>query len=408
MPWKTISKVEQRFELVRLWRAGVVCKSELCRRFRIARTTAYKWIGRYRQWGLAGMHDRPRRPHRVAGKTDGRWLRRLRRLRLRHPTWGARKLGHVLAEQFGSERAPASATVSRWLKRWGLARGKRRQRRGPTLCRRPLRRARRSHDVWTVDFKGWHRTAQGQRVEPLTVRDLYSRYGLAIVLLRHQTIEQTQGAMRKIFRRHGVPRCIRCDNGSPFGAGGPTKLSRLSAWWVKLGIEVDFITPGCPQENGSHEQFHRVYKAEVPLQKQRGKNNDQRQTNQWLSHYNFERPHEGIGMRRPAQLFQRNPRRLPKAIKPWRYPAEWRRCWVRGNGEINWQGKRRYIGEAFVRDYVGIKRSIGKTWRVYFGPILIGVLHPDDQGSIRMVRYTKKAKPGPGIPARYARLHARA
>lgn len=408
MPWKTSSKVEQRFELVRLCRTGVIRKNELCRRFGIARSTAYKWIERYRQGGLAGLRDRSRGPHRVAGKTDGRWLRRLRRLRLRHTTWGARKLRHVLAEQFGSDQVPASATISRWLKRWGLARGKRRPRRGPTLCRRPLRRARRCHEVWTVDFKGWYRTGDGRRVEPLTVRDLYSRYGLAIVLLDHQTVAQTQEAMRKIFRKHGVPRSIRCDNGSPFGAGGPTKLSRLSAWWIKLGIEVDFITPGQPQENGSHEQFHRVYQAEVPLQRLGAKSNDQRQTNQWLRHYNQDRPHEGIGMRRPAELFGRNPRRLPKAIKPWRYPARWRQCWVRGNGEINWQGQRRYVGEAFVRDYVGIKRSTGKTWKVYFGPILIGVLHPEDRGSIRMVRYAKKAKPGPGIPARYARLHARA
>jgi transposase InsO family protein len=118
------------------------------------------------------------------------------------------------------------------------------------------------------------------------VRDLYSRYGLAIVLQRHQTVKETQAAMKKIFRQHGIPRCIRCDNGSPFGAGGPTGLSRLSVWWVKLGIEVDFITPGCPQENGSHEQFHRVYKAEMP---------PRWQTKKWLHHYNHERPHEGVG-----------------------------------------------------------------------------------------------------------------
>ena len=407
MPWKYKSEIEQRLDLVRQWRAGVVGKSELCRQFKIARTTAYKWVRRYRQQKLAGLHNRPRRPRRVAGRTARRWLRRLRWLRLRHPTWGARKLRHVLAERFGPEQLPASATISRWLKRWGLAKGKRRGRRGPTLCRPPLRRARHCHDVWTVDFKGWHRTTEGRRVEPLTVRDLHSRFGLAIVLLRRQTVEETQAAMRKVFRRHGVPRCIRCDNGGPFGAVGPTGLSRLSAWWVKLGIEVDFITPGCPQENGSHEQFHRVYKAEVASQAMAGRNGAQRQTNQWLRHYNQERPHEGIGMRRPVELFGRNTRRLPKAIKPWRYPAQWHRCWVRGNGEINWQGRRRYVGEAFVRDYVGLKRSLGKTWKVYFGPVLIGVLHPEEGGSIRMVKYTNKAKPVPGVPARFARLHAR-
>jgi hypothetical protein len=240
------------------------------------------------------------------------------------------------------------------------------------------------------------------------VRDLHSRYGLAIVLLSRQTIEETQAAMRRVFRCHGLPRCIRCDNGAPFGAVGPTGLSRLSAWWIRLGIEVEFITPGCPYENGAHEQFHRIYKAEVACQPQMDPASQQRQTNKWLRHYNRERPHEGLGMRRPAEVFERNHRRKPKALRAWRYPSGWQKRRVRGNGEINWEGQRRYVGEAFVRDYVGLKRSVGKTWKVHFGSILIGVMHPDESGSIRMAKYIKPARSGSGVPARSARLHARA
>jgi putative transposase len=408
MPWKTKSELEQRLDLIRQWGVGKLSKSALCREFKVSRTTAYKWVRRYRQKGLAGLRDQSRRPRHLSGKTDRVWLRRLRSLRLRHPTWGARKLWHVLARRYEARHQPASATISRWLKRWGLAKGKRRMRRGPMLCRHPLRKARRCHEVWTVDFKGWYRTADGQRVEPLTVRDLHSRYGLAIVLLGRQTVEETQAAMRKIFRRHGVPQCIRCDNGSPFGGGGHSRLSRLSAWWVKLGIAVDFITPGCPQENGAHEQFHRVYKAEWALRQQKEPKRAQRQINQWLRYYNERRPHEGIGMRYPVELFRRNHRRLRRWIPPWHYPAGWDRCWVKGNGEITWAGKRHYVGEAFVRDYVGLCRSRGRNWKVYFGPIFVGLLNPNDQGSLRMVHYTRRCKPGPGVPARSARLHARA
>jgi putative transposase len=406
MPWKITSKVEQRLDLVRQWRTGIESVSQLCRQFHISRPTAYKWFNRYRQKRLAGLRDRPKRPHRVAARTEELWLRRLRRLRLQHPTWGSRKLGHILGQRFGRGSTPAPATISRWLKRWGLAKGKRRLRRGPLVRKALPRVARRCHDVWTVDFKGWYRTRDGRRVEPLTIRDLHSRYGLAIILLRQASVERTQAAMRRIFRRYGVPRCIRCDNGSPFGGGGPTGLTRLSAWWVKLGIVVDFITPGCPYENGAHEQFHRVYKAEVVAATQVQSGSEQRHTNNWLHHYNYGRPHEAIGMHAPAHLFRRNPRRLPKRIKPWTYPAGWHRRWVRGNGEINWQGTRRYIGEAFVGDYVGLKPSRAKSWRVYFGPVLVGLLRANERGSIRMATYI--ARSGSSVPARYARLHSRA
>jgi transposase InsO family protein len=209
----------------------------------------------------------------------------------------------VLAERFGKKGPPSLATISRWLQRWGLSRGRRRRLRGPVVWRAAVHKSARCHDVWTVDFKGWHRTGDGTRVEPLTVRDLHSRYGLAIVLLAAQTVAATQRAFRDVFGRHGLPRRIRCDNGTPFGGGSASGLSRLSAWWVKLGIEVEFITPGRPCENGAHEQFHRVYKAEVALGPALTLRSQQRRTDRWLAHYNEERPHEALGMKKPVQVF---------------------------------------------------------------------------------------------------------
>ena len=172
MPWKTKSKEEQRFDLVRQIAAGQLSVSELCRRFRISRQTAYKWQKRYRQKKLAGLRDRSRRPLYLAGQTSAQWLRRVRRSRHRHPTWGARKLRHELIGRLGCRGAPSLATISRWLKRWGLSRGRPRRLRGPLILRAPLHQARECHEVWTVDFKGWYRTGDGTRVEPLTVRDL--------------------------------------------------------------------------------------------------------------------------------------------------------------------------------------------------------------------------------------------
>ena len=389
MPWKPTNKQEQRFDLVRQMEVGKASVVELCRRFRISRQSAYKWRRRFELGRLEALKDRSRRPERVARRTSDQWLERLKRLRKRRPTWGSRKLRHVLAKGFGGRGLPALATISRWLKRWGFVVSKRRRRTGPEVLRRPMRTAGYCHDVWTVDFKGWYCTADGLRVDPLTVRDLYSRYGLRIALLRSQNIAESRQEFERIFRKYGIPRRIRCDNGVPFGAGGPTGLTRLSAWWVKLGIEVEFISPGRPCENGAHEQFHRVYKAEVVRDPQRGVAAQQRRSSRWLWHYNHERPHQALGMKVPEQLFRKNRRRMPAQMKPWRYPSGWQRRWVKGNGEISWRGIRRYVGEAFVSDYVGLKPIRLGQWDVYFGPVLIGRLNEQENGSIRMARYCR-------------------
>jgi putative transposase len=388
MPWKKSSVAEQRLDLVREIVRGHAPFKEVCRRFGVSRQTGYKWLARFRVSRWRVLKDKSRRPLVNTVKTDVLWLRRVRRARVKHPTWGARKLRHVLLKKFGQEGAPATATISRWLKRWGLARGRKRRRHGPALLRKALHVPTACHQVWTVDFKGWYRTGLGERVEPLTVRDLYSRYVLAVRLLPSQHVEVTRREFAEIFKKHGVPERIRCDNGTPFGGAGPTGLTRLSAWWVKLGIAVEFITPGRPSENGAHEQMHRIYKAEAAVHPEATVRAQQRRSSRWLHDYNRHRPHEALGMQTPAAVFKHNRRRI-KPTRPWRYPRGWERRWVKGNGEINREGTRRYVGEAFVRDYVGLKAVRPGLWDVYFGPELVGELHEKESGSIRMARYAR-------------------
>jgi transposase InsO family protein len=388
-----MSKVEQRLDLVRQMIKGYTAVKELCRQFKISRQTAYKWRERYRHGRLRGLADLSRRPGSEASRTSPLWLQRLRRERLSHGTWGARKLRHTLKKRFGGG-APSLATMGRWLKRWGLAAGRPRRRRGPEMLRKALQPARRCHEVWTADFKGWYRTGNGRRVEPLTVRDLYSRFVLGIKHLPVATLIQTRAEFVRLFHLHGLPERIRCDNGRPFGAGGPTGLTRLSAWWVKLGIQVEFITPGRPQENGAHEQFHRVYKAEVARHPARTLAAQQRRSQKWVWHYNHQRPHEALRMRTPSELFGNNRRRFPRRVPAWKYPSGWQKRWVRGNGEINWQGVRRYVGEAFVRDYIGLKPLRAGKWSIYFGLLLIGELYENECGSIRMATYRRPRRPG--------------
>lgn len=392
MPWKAKNEQEQRYDLVRAMRAGRESIAELSRRWRVSRKTAYKWLRRYQHKGLRGLEDEGRQPQQVTLRTPRHLLERLRRLRRKRPTWGARKLHHRLKRKYEKEEVPAVATLSRWLKRWGLARGRRRRLAGPTVLRQAVRAAKAPNEVWTVDFKGWYRTGDGTRVDPLTVRDLYSRYGLRVALLRSQTVGETQREFRRIFHQYGLPKRIRCDNGVPFGGPGPTGLTRLSAWWVKLGIEVEFITRGRPCENGAHEQFHRVYKAEVAKAPAQRRTQQQRRSNQWLREYNEERPHEALKMEVPRTLYRPSQKRMPALIRHWDYSADWTRRWVKGNGEINWHGERRFVGEAFVRDYVGLKPVRKGVWRVYFGPKLVGELHENESGNIRTARYRTRRK----------------
>jgi transposase InsO family protein len=316
-------------------------------------------------------------------------LARIRRWRARHPQWGAPKLRWALRRRFGARGLPSEAAISRWLQHWGLSRPSRPRRalRARIIRRPPLTRARRANEVWTVDFKGWFRTGNGRRVDPLTVRDLASRYVLAVVLLTRPTLEQCRRAFARIFGTYGLPRVIRVDNGTPFGAAGALGLTRLSAWWVKLGIRVEFIAPARPDQNGAHEQMHRIYQAETLQPPAATVGAQQRRSERWRRRYNEQRPHEALGMRVPAQRYRRSPRPLPRQLSAWSYPRGWASRLVKGKGMINLHGRVRYVGEAFEGERVGLKPGRAGLYEVYFGPLLVGELLAGDTGGIRALWY---------------------
>jgi hypothetical protein len=247
--------------------------------------------------------------------------------------------------------------------------------------------ASRSNQVWTVDFKGWFRTQDGQRVEPLTVRDLHSRYLLSIRLLADQSWEPVRRIFLRLFRQNGYPGIIRVDNGGPFGSTGPAGLSRLSAWWTALGIRVEFIAPGHPEQNGGHEQMHRVMKAETTRPPSRNRRAQQRRTDRWVRVYNQVRPHEGLGQRTPAEVYRPQAQSRRKGIL--NYPQRWAVRRVRSNGQIKWQGRKRFVGEAFVGYPVGLKPH-GEKWDIYFGGLLVGELWEHDAGGMRPATYARR------------------
>lgn len=240
------------------------------------------------------------------------------------------------------------------LKRHGLTQRRKRRPLGCLVARNKLATAERANHVLTADFKGWFRTQDGKICEPLTVSDLFSRYVLCCKAMSNRAYETVRVMFENLFKVRGLPDIIRVDNGSPYGSTGAAGLSRLSAWWVSLGIRVEFIEPGHPEQNGSHERIHRTMKAETTRPLAKNVEAQQRRFDCWCREFNQERPHEAIDMQRPSQRYQRSRRRYCAKTEPPDYSGYYEVRRVKRNGGINCRGKR-HVGQAFEGMYVGLK-----------------------------------------------------
>jgi transposase InsO family protein len=383
MPWKEVSVMEQRVSFVLRVKAAIESFAGSCRRYAISRETGYKWWRRFRRCGLAGLKEQSRRPQSCPHQSPRKWHGRTVRVRLRYPHWGPKKIRAKLAAQYGGRSLPAASTLGRILKAHGLVRTRRWRRRGPALELMALQAPSQPNEVWAVDFKGWFRTGDGQRCDPLTLSDLYSRYVLDCRVVADHSYEATRPGFERIFVRYGLPQKIRVDNGSPFGSSGAGGWSRLSVWWLRLGIAVEFTRPGHPQDNGVHERMHRTLKAETtqpPAQTPRGQ---QRRFDRWCVQFNEQRPHEALQQRVPAEQYRLSARTYTGLGEEPQYPAEYAVRRVRSNGEIKWAGRRRFVGEAFCGQRIGIKRVSSQRLQVYFFEHLLGELHEEETGGLR-------------------------
>lgn len=363
----------------------------VCRAYRITRQTGYKWWRRYETGGGAALGERSRRPRRCPFQLRPHWIERIRQARHRFPRWGAKKLHALLRREFPRVRMPAVSSIGRVLQRLHLSHPRPRRPRGPVHTWPPFRTARRANEVWTVDFKGYFRTADGVRCEPLTVRDLYSRYGLCVRILPDRSEPRVRRQFVRLFRRYGLPQTIHCDQGGPFGSAGPAHLSRLSAWWTSLGIEMEYSRRGRPADNGAHEQWHRELNAETVRPPAATPAAQQRRSQRWLRHYNHERPHEALRQRVPAQRW-RTRRRPYRGILPSGYPAAWLLRRVQQRGEIYWRGGVRFVSEALAGYQAALRPKRQGIWQVYFYQRLIGELHEPDHSPLRPAQYRHRSR----------------
>lgn len=366
MPWKDVSPMDQKLQFVSLAATGRLTVSQLCEDFDISRKTGHKWLSRYDNHGAVGLKDHSRRPRGCSHRTAEEVRALIIEERKRHPTWGPKKLHDILHTTHGLECPPARSTIATILHQNGLIT---RRRRKPGLYRpKPNELTQPTHPnhVWTFDFKGWFLTQDRIRCDPLTVCDRYSHYIICCRALPNQQHKGTLRATRNLMQTHGLPEIIRVDNGSPFASMGWARLSRLSVWWVSQGIQVEFTTPGHPQDNGSHERMHRDLKAEAVRPAAAHLLAQQRKFDRWRNTYNHERPHEALDMQRPGQIYHPSKRRLNENDKAVRYPKGFIRKRVSESGHINYLKRSYHVGEAFAGMTVGIHRNNSGGSELYF------------------------------------------
>jgi len=346
----------------------------LCRRYGISRKTGYKWLGRYGEGGVAGLEDRNRAPRGTPHGLAPEVTEKILTLRRRYPTWGPRKLLARLFVEFPSATWPAASTVGDLLKRHGLVRRREKGRRSPDSSG-PIVEATGANESWSADFKGWFRTGDGVRCEPLTISDNFSRYLITCQAVPKVTLGEVQPLFERAFRDHGLPRAIRTDNGTPFahrpGLGG---LTRLSVWFLKLDIWPDRIAVGRPDQNGRHERMHRTLAEDTASPPAADLALQQARFDDWRETYNTIRPHEALGQQCPMQFQQPSARPFPAVLHPWEYPADHHVRRVDAKGYIKWRDGRVYLTEALRKETVALFCDDNGNWAIRYRKFDLAVL----------------------------------
>lgn len=373
MPWNETTRMEQRRRFIEAFESCRFTMTELCEAFGIARKTGYKWAERYAREGLSGLADRSRAPKSCPHATEARCVDALLEERSRHPRWGPRKLLARLRRRHPDWSWPAVSTAGAILRRHGMIQARPRQPRRRTGTSKPTITATAPNDLWSVDFKGEFRLGNRHLCYPLTAMDSVSRFLLDSRARKSVAIVQARPVFESLFRTYGLPGAILCDNGSPFAAfNAPCRLSRLSVWWIRLGIEPIFIQPGHPEQNAIHERFHRTLKAATARPPQASFAAQQAAFDHFRREYNIERPHEALDLQVPAEHYHHSPRPYPESLPELDYPGHYEVRGVNNRGMIMWRQQRLFLSESLVHTRVGLEETDDGIWSIYLAKVLLG------------------------------------
>ena len=379
MPWKETSPMRERSEFIVEHRSGLYSFSALCEKYQISRKTGYKIVERFELDGLDGLRDRSRAPRNSPHQLSPAVVDLLTGARLKHPRWGAQTILDYLHRRHAVDHWPARSTVAALFKRRGLVKPRRRRPR-PGHPGKPHSPMSEPNSVWTIDFKGQFRTLDGIYCYPLTVVDGFSRYLLVCKGLASTHHDGVQSALQRAFREYGLPTIIRSDNGTPFATQAIRRLSRLHAWWIRLGIQPELIEPSHPEQNGRHERMHRTLKEDTTSPPRANLLCQQRRFDRFRVEYNEERPHQALQGQSPAMLYAPSPRPYPEKLPQPEYPAHFEIRKVSRNGGIRWKHCKAvgpnngwlFITSALNEEYIGLDEVDDGIWAIYFGPLLLG------------------------------------
>lgn len=370
MPWKASSVMEERLRFVGRLLDGEAM-TDVCREFGISRKTGYKIFDRYREHGLEALSDRSRRPVRYANRLPSQLESLIVRFKGEKPHWGARKIRELLVRRLdGDIRIPARSTIHAVLDRHGLVKrggGPRHRARGTPLSQGSV-----PNDLWCADFKGEFKLGNGHYCYPLTVTDYASRYLLLCEALESTREDTAFTAFEQLFAERGLPSAIRSDNGVPFASPNALfNLSKLSVWWLRLGISIERIKPGRPQQNGRHERMHLTLKKEATRPPGMNSLQQQGRFDAFVGEFNTERPHEALAMKCPAELYSASPRHYD-GLPVLTYPFHDRDILVTACGRICLHRKKINISTVLAGQSLGIKEVDDGIWLVSFSHYDLG------------------------------------
>ena len=345
--------------------------TELCARHGISRQAGYNTLARYQHAGWEGFEERSRAPRRHPNQTLPGIEQQIVELRHEHMRWGPRKLKVVLERKQPEVTWPAASTMGELLRREGLVIARKKRRRMDPYTH-PFASASEPNRVWCGDFKGWSRTQDGERIDPLTISDACTRYLLRCQAVEKMDTTRVQAIFEAAFREYGLPQAIRTDNGAPFASRAIAGLSRLALWWMKLGIVPERIQPAHPEQNGRHESMHLTLQQETMAPMAANRRAQQRRFDQFRSEYNQQRPHEAMAMRTPESCYTPSPRPYPARVPEPEYGSSMTVRRVGPGGQFSWKHHDVFVSETLIGERIALQPTDDRGYTIYFAEFPLG------------------------------------
>ena len=371
MPWKIISAMNQKIQLIADWQSKNLSLTDLSQKYGISRPTVYKLIERYERYGIEGLKEQSRAPKTCPHRTPEKVISLVIQEKLKNRKRGPRKIRAQLKRQHPNLELPAISTIAYWLKKEGLVAKRKKRLRVPPYTQ-PFCECKAPNDVWSIDYKGQFYMKNGHVCYPLTISDNLSRFLLGCKALQGPRYAPTKKHLELIFREYGLPDAIRNDNGTPFAGKGIGGLSRLSVWFIQLGITPERIEKGCPEQNGRHERMHRTLKNDV-LDSIAGNLKEQQKAFDIFRHdFNHNRPHESLNDQTPNEFYKKSNRPYIDHPNMPEYGYDYTVRHVKHGGEIKFKGRMFYVTGLLAKQPVGLKETADGLWQLQYSFYVLG------------------------------------